>query len=317
MMELQQLRCLMAVLDTGSFTRGAETLHVTQGAVSHAVIGLARELGVALVRGGRGPATATGAGARTAVHARAVLARVRAAEEEILALRGLRAGRLRVGSFTSASTRLLPRLLAAYRLRHPGIDVSLHEGNDVETGERLISGEVDVGFVVLPAGELDAVPVAEDELTLVLPGTHPPARYGTVPLAAEPMILSTGGCAALVRDVFRRAGLGPSEAGAVKEGVTALAMVEAGPGLALMPELAVPPLPAALVTRPVDAPRATARRRLGLATRASEAPGPAVRAFIEPAREQTARVKQTEPTEARKREIVPRPPADGTTARVP
>lgn len=279
-MEFQQLRCLVAVLDTGSFTKAAEILHVTQGAVSHAVNGLERELGLELVRRSRGPAAATDAGERVAVHARAVLGRVLVVEEEILALRGLRAGRLRVGSFSSASTRLLPQLLAVYRRRHPDIEVSLREGNDVQTRDWLTGGEVDLSFVVLPADDLDVVPLAEDELVLVLPAAHRLAGRLVIPLellAEEPMILSTGGCAALVRTTFRQSGLPLREAGATREGSTALAMVECDLGVTLMPQLAVPPLPDTLVTRPITP---TSRRRLGLATRSQEPHSPAVRAFL-------------------------------------
>ncbi|MER6945776.1 LysR family transcriptional regulator [Nonomuraea sp. NPDC000554] len=285
MMELQQLRCLIAVLDTGSFTKAAEALQVTQGAVSHAVNGLERRLGVPLVRRGRGLATATEAGERVSVHARAVFARLLAAEEEVLALRGLRAGRLRVGSFSSASTRLLPRLLAAYRRRHPEIEVTLREGNDVQARAWLTGGEVDVAFVVLPADGLDVMPLAEDELVLVLPREHRLAGEEVVQLARlaeEPMILSTGGCAALVRSAFQRHGLEPREAGVTQEGATALAMVEGGLGVTLMPQLAVPPLPDALTVRPVSP---AGRRRLGLATR-HEPRGPAVEAFLALADEQ-------------------------------
>lgn len=291
MVELQQLRCLVAVLDAGSFTKAAAALHVTQGAVSHAVTGLERELGVGLVRRGRGKATATDAGERIAEHARAVLKRLRTAEEEVLAMRGLRTGRLRVGSFTSASTRLLPRLLAAYRRQHPDVEVSLHEGNDLQTRDWLNSGEVDVSFVVLPADGHDVVALAEDELVLVIPEAHRLAPRSVVPLAelaSEPLILSAGGCAALVRDAFREHGLEPIESGAVREGSTALAMVEGGLGVTLMPELAVPALPDTLVVRPV-AP--TRRRSLGLAARSQELHSPALEAFL-------ALAKQQAPSEA-------------------
>ncbi|MEV6228844.1 LysR substrate-binding domain-containing protein [Saccharopolyspora shandongensis] len=286
MVELQQLRCLVAVLDTGSFTKAAATLHVTQGAVSHAVNGLERELGVGLVRRGRGGASATDAGARVAEHARAVLARLRAAEDEVLAMRGLRAGRLRVGSFTSASTRLLPGLLAAYRRQHPDVEVTLREGNDLQTRDLLADGEVDVAFVVLPADGHDVIALAEDELVLVVPESHRLARHRVVPLAElvpEPLIVSSGGCATLVQSTFREHGLEPWESGAVQEGSTALAMVEGGLGVTLMPELAVPPLPGTLVTRPV---RPTGHRRLGLAARSQEAHSPALQAFLALAKQQ-------------------------------
>lgn len=87
----------------------------------------------------------------------------------------------------------------------------------------------------------------------------------------------------MVRDAFREHGLEPFESGAVREGSTALAMVEGGLGVTLMPELAVPSLPDTLVVRPVAPIR---RRSLGLAARSQEAHSPALQAFLALAKQQ-------------------------------
>lgn len=278
-MELQQLRCLVAVLETGSFTKAAAALQVTQGAVSHAVGALERELGLALVIRGRGDAVATDAGQRLSAHANVVLARLRAARQEVQELRGLHAGTLRVGSFSSASAHLLPALLARYHRLYPGVEVSLREGNDIETREWLLSGVTDVSFAILPDVSVDSVPLGEDALALVLPRVHrlAPLRFVELgQLATESVILSAGGCADLVRNSFRHAGVVLREASLTLAGATAIAMVGAGLGLTLMPRLAIPPLPAALTTRQV---RPAVSRRIGLAMRVDEQASPAAAAF--------------------------------------
>lgn len=279
-MELSQLRTLVAVRDHHSFTAAAAALHVTQGAVSHAIKSLEREVGCQLILRGGG-AQPTDAGEHLLVHARAVLGRLETAFEELRALNNLEAGRLRVGSFSSASARLLPQLLAAFRSAYPRVEVTLQEGSDVQSEAWLNDGEVDVAFVVLPQEGLDVMELATDELKLV---TRRDSKFGKrksikfSDLADTPIILSTGGCATLVRRAFDASGVDLVEGGITKEAWTAIAMVEGKLGETLMPELAIPPLSDTLTTVTVQP---TIQRWLALAIRRGEPVSPPVQAFLD------------------------------------
>lgn len=281
---LQQLRVLVAVTEAGSFTRAAETLRMTQPGVSHTIARLERELGVSLIERDRGGVRPTEVGERVLVHAREALGLVERVGHEATGSKELRAGRLKIGGFPSATSRILPVLMGNFNDRYPGVEIVLIEGTDQEVLDYIRSREVEVGFVTLPAGELDTVPVGEDEMLAVLPEAHPLASADAVSLkelAAEPFVMSKGGCEPLISSAFRSAGRKPDIRFEVRDMSTILAMVGEGLGVTVVPELALPPQPESLTifrTVPLDPP---VRRHLALAIRSLEAASPAAAAFIQ------------------------------------
>src|ERR671936_3193593 len=99
MLNPQRLRVFREVAHQGSFSAAADSLSYTQSAVSQSVAALEAELGVALLERDRRGVRPTAAGATLIGHADGIIARLEAAEEEIAAIAGLRAGRLRIASF--------------------------------------------------------------------------------------------------------------------------------------------------------------------------------------------------------------------------
>ena len=164
---LRQLESLVAVTEAGGFTRAAEVLRMTQPGMSHTIAGLERELGAPLIERDRGGVRPTEVGERVLIHAREVLGLVERIGHEAAGSKDLRTGRLRIGGFPSATSRILPMLMGAFKDRYPGVEIVLVEGTDVEVLDLIRSREVDVGFVTLPAEELETVPVAEDEVLAV------------------------------------------------------------------------------------------------------------------------------------------------------
>lgn len=284
---LQQLRVLVAVAEVGGFTKAAGTLRMTQPGVSHTIAGLEAELGAPLVERDRGGVRPTEVGERVLVHAREILGMVERIGYEASGEKELKTGKLRIGSFPSAASRILPALMGAFNDRYPGIEVTLVEGTDQDVLEYIRSRAVDVGFVTLPAGELEIVPVAEDQLLAVLPGWHPLADAVTVGierLVEEPFVMSKGGCEPLISSAFRSAGCRPSTRFEVQDMSTILAMVSEGLGVTVVPELALPRHPESLEdlrTVPLDPP---VQRCLALATRSLDTASPAATAFVNLAR---------------------------------
>jgi DNA-binding transcriptional LysR family regulator len=285
---LTQLRVLVAVADSGAFTRAAGELRMTQSGVSHAMAGLESELGVSLIERDRSGVRPTEVGERVLVHTREALGMVERVVQEASGSRELESGRLRIGSFPSAASRLLPSLMGSFKDRYPGVEVVLVEGTDREVHERIRSRAVDVGFVTLPTEGLETVPVTEDEMLAVLPEAHALAgevKVSVGRLATEPFVMSTGGCEPLISAAFRSAGFAPDTRFEVKDVGTILAMVGEGLGVTVVPELALPQDPETLrgvCALPLDPP---VRRRLALAVRSLATASPAALAFIEQARQ--------------------------------
>lgn len=217
MIEARHLRVLRAVSRTGSFSAAARELGYTQPAVSQQMKALEKSAGTPLVvRVGRGVQLSE-AGQALVRHAAGILAGLTAAEEEMAAIAGLRAGRVRLVSFPTASSTLVPPAVAGVRAARPGVRVSLTEAEPPESLALLRGGECEValafrypgqgrpGMERLPEGDLtgvrrqaraDAVveasasaaacdwsdlvvrPLLEDRLVGVVPSGHPLAGRG-------------------------------------------------------------------------------------------------------------------------------------------
>src|SRR4051812_5703042 len=106
-LNLHLLRLFLTVARTGSFSRAAELLHISQPSVSKSVRDFELQVGCALLERGPRGVRVTREGAALARHAESLLASERAAEEELHALRGLQHGSLRIGASTTIATYMI------------------------------------------------------------------------------------------------------------------------------------------------------------------------------------------------------------------
>ncbi|MFL6185130.1 MAG: LysR family transcriptional regulator, partial [Actinomycetes bacterium] len=151
---MRRLQVLREVARRGSFSAAAQALAYSQSAVSQQIAVLEREAGARLVeRHGRG-IRLTDAGRALVRRAEAILAELAAADAELGALAGLRAGRVRVSTFASAATSLLPAAVTSLRTAHPAVEVelSLVEATEEAVGG-LVAGRVDLVLLTHPAGQ--------------------------------------------------------------------------------------------------------------------------------------------------------------------
>src|SRR3954447_25350425 len=132
MLDVRRLKVLREVAARGSFSAAAESLSYTQSAVSQQIAALERECAAKLLERGPRGVRLTDAGRALVQHADAILARIDDAEEELAAIAGLREGRLRLASFQSAGSTLVPRAVAAFRDRHPGVELAMVQAEPEE-----------------------------------------------------------------------------------------------------------------------------------------------------------------------------------------
>jgi DNA-binding transcriptional LysR family regulator len=183
-MEIRHLQTFAAAADRESFTRAAESLELTQAAVSQQVAALEKELGTNLFeRQGRG-VRLTEPGRRLYGYARQILDLVDEASLEVGETEQRLTGILRIATSTVPSEWLLPELLAEFRTRWPHVRESLAVSDSSVATAAVEAGEADVGFVgELPrSSALVATAVAEDELVLIVAADHPLAGKGTTTL---------------------------------------------------------------------------------------------------------------------------------------
>ncbi|MFH0516681.1 LysR family transcriptional regulator [Streptomyces sp. M41] len=252
MIEARHLRVLRAVAATGSFSAAGRELGCTQPAVSQQMKALETSVGTPLlVRSGR-EMRLTQAGEALVRHAAGILAGLTAAEEEVAAIAGLRAGRVRLVSFPSGSSTLVPTALAALRAAHPGTRVSLEEAEPPRSVEMLREGDCDLslafryeGATGAPEGEWDDLvvrPLLNDRLVALVPERHRLARTRAVAiedLAAESWIAGCPRCRGQLVEVCEGAGFTPRIDFATDDYPAVVGLVGAGLGVAVLPQLAV------------------------------------------------------------------------------
>ncbi|MCZ9352004.1 LysR family transcriptional regulator [Streptomyces mutabilis] len=253
MIEARHLRVLRAVASTGSFSAAGRELGCTQPAVSQQMKALEASVGTPLlVRTGR-EMRLTQAGEALVRHAAGIIAGLTAAEEEVAAIAGLRAGRVRLVSFPSGSSTLVPTALAALRAAHPGTRVSLEEAEPPRSVELLREGDCDVALAFRYEGaagaeewdDLVVRPLLTDRLVALVPEGHrlahtePTGSVAIGELAREPWIAGCPRCRGQLVEVCEGAGFTPRIDFATDDYPAVVGLVGAGLGVAVLPQLAV------------------------------------------------------------------------------
>ncbi|MFB6706907.1 LysR family transcriptional regulator [Streptomyces sp. NPDC056333] len=248
MIEARHLRVLRAVAATGSFSAAARELGCTQPAVSQQMKALESSAGTPLlIRTGR-EMRLTQAGEALVRHASGILAGLTAAEEEIAAIAGLRAGRVRLVSFPSGSSTLVPGALAALRAAHPGTRVSLVEAEPPRSVEMLREGDCDIALAFrygTSGAEWDDLvvrPLLTDRLIGLVPEGHRLAgadEVGIGELAEESWIAGCPRCRRQLVEVCEESGFTPRIDFATDDYPAVIGLVGAGLGVAVLPELAI------------------------------------------------------------------------------
>lgn len=260
MLDVRRLRALSEVAEQGNFSAAASTMGMTQSAVSQQIAALEREVGLPVVRRGSRPVELTEAGAALTRHARGILARLEAAEQEVAEIGQRRRGRLRFGCFPTVLGTLMPAAFARFRRLHAEVRLTVVDDHLHRLVPRLESGELDLVVIydheALPAIDAKSfhhAPLLTDRFQAVLPDAHPLTRRKTLrlrDLRDEPWIGGAPSSAwyQIVRHACQQAGFNPRADLASDDYIAVQALVAAGLGVSVIPGLAVMhPLPGVAV----------------------------------------------------------------------
>ncbi len=248
MMTLSQLRTFRAVAKANSFSRAAESLHLTQPAVSAQIVALEESLKVKLFDRFGKKISLSESGRIALKAAEEILDRVAHLQTELADLRELRAGRVTIGASQVVGVYLLPELLAHFRAEYPGIDVDVRVETARRVIEMLVAGDLDVALVgegsPIRDERIAVKPVLRDELLLIVPANHVFAQMRSVApdgLRQMPFVLPRRDSASAesLMEQLAVAGIAPESVmelgniGAVKRAV------EAGLGISIVSRIAV------------------------------------------------------------------------------
>ena len=290
-MDLRQLTALVAIADHGTFSAAARALYTVQSNVSGHVGRLERELGVLLVDRQRGGLTDEGL--VVVERARRVLHELDDIAAEMASRGDEVRGDSRLGVIGTTARWLLPQLLTQLRAQHPGVHVTVHEGNTTNLLPRLLTQQLDATIVHLPVDdpEVTVEPLFAEDLVLLVHTRHHLSGRTSIPLselAGEPLMLPPLG-AALRRAIDRAAAnVGVElEAQVEIDGVRLLtSLAFEGYGAAIVPATAVPRWLKGDFQR-IEVPELP-RRVVGWVQRRRPTPGSPTRALLTVLREVVA-----------------------------
>lgn len=278
---MNQYLALLRVLECNSFSDAARVMGYTQSAVSQMIKALEEELGVTLLLRSRTGVTLTREGELLLPYIRDVANARRMLSEQAANFHGLQSGTIRIGTFTSVSSRLLPPVMKAFKEAHPNLRFELHQGVYSEIEEWVRTGVVDFGFTdasrVTP---FVCEPVFRDTMLAVLPEGHPLGENIFVQvgqLKQEPFILlDEGRGGGIVHDMVA-AHPEIDVQYHVADDYSILTMVENRLGIAILPELVLKNTNHRVIARQLQP---QLRRTLGVIYPKREGLSTAARAFL-------------------------------------
>lgn len=284
---LRQLRAFATLARTGSFTRAAGELHLSQPALTVQVRELETALGLKLVDRNTRRVRLTGIGRELLPVFERVLGDIRSVTENARELAAGDRGTVLVAALPSLCSRLIPQAMARLKRTHPRVAVKVQDTVALRILAAVRSEEADLGIASFgPLGsEFETMPLLEDRMVAVLPRGHVLANKASVTMremAVHPLVLMD--TQSSVRAVVEAALRGEPAASATAHEVTymstAVGFVQAGLGVAVLPASALElGVAKGIVTRPIRGP--ALRRPIVIARKAGRSLAPAARVFIE------------------------------------
>jgi DNA-binding transcriptional LysR family regulator len=293
MLDVRRLRLLCDLARLGTITAVAQAHTYTPSAVSQQLATLEREAGVPLLERTGRRVTLTPAGAVLVQHAQTVLAALERATAALATAGTGLSGPLRIGAFPTAVRTLLPAALVALGRAHPKLELMVSELDPAAVPDALRDRRLDVGLIhdydvvpVKPDRALDAVALLEETVFLAVPaagvtaGADPGDDPGDDPVGGArdaAWIVGSPGtlCHTVALRICRTAGFAPRVRHHADDFATVLALVAAGQGVSLVPQLAAAQPPAGVRLIPLPT-----RRRTRIAYRQGAATHPAVAACV-------------------------------------
>ena len=291
-MNIKQLEVFVAIVETGSFSKGAERTCLTQSTASQHIAALEADCGVRLLdRTGKG-AVVTEAGKVMLAHVRRVLAALQGTVQAMGEFRRGEAVTLALAASTIPGTYLVPAAIARLRQSFPTVRVTVAMGDSAAVLGQLAAGLVELAVFGNPVADrrIDGEAIGHDRIILAVPAAHRWQRIMPAELAEEPLIgrEAGSGTGAVVQAALRRAGVDPATLETVVELGSSEAIrqaVLAGCGVAFISEVAVRSELAAGLVREVPVEGVAIERAFTLAQRRGSSLSPVASAFCQLLRE--------------------------------
>ena len=276
-MTLLEYRIFHTVTQQGSFARAAQILHLTPSAISHAVSSMEESCGFSLFVRGKGGVSLTRSGEALYPVIRQVLSADEALTQTVGELKGVQRGKVRVGAFNSVCVAWLPQLVAEYRTKYPGVEIEIDQGTYDDVKEWLRTGQVDIAFLSSTCREeFNLTELFREPLLCIVPQDWPEPQDGVMTPAlmnGQSFVVQCDATDAEMRQFLKKYKIGTERRCHVIDDQSNIAMVEAGLGISIMPQMLLRDCKAAVKVYPIEPEE---YRVVGLAVQRPASMAPAV-----------------------------------------
>ncbi len=268
MEDILRYRAFIRAVELGSISAAAQDLGFSQSSISRMISSLESEWQVILLERSRAGLCLTSEGEVLLERARDVVCAQASFASAVGAIKNIESGTVRIATFSSIATHVLPKIIGAFLKEYPGISYELLLGDYDEIETWTEQGRVDFGISRLPSSpKLKTEALLRDELMVVLPKGHRLAQRAAIPAQAlldERFFLLEKDDNTVVDDVFESCASKPIPAFKTWDDYSIMAMVEAGLGVSILPSLILRRIPYRLEIRPLEKP---VYRNVGLVTK--------------------------------------------------
>jgi len=286
-MNLQNLKYLLAVSRTGSFTKAAGSMHVTQPTISSGIAELESELGVKLFHRIGRAVELTSEGRALVNYAAQIQDLVEEAADRLTTRKAIHGESFQFGSIDAAVIYLLPEILRKYLASHSDVELSVQVAPSRYLVEDLLMNRSEFALISMPYDHprIETISLYQDRLILVVGAAHAFAGRRVVTLdqvVREPLILFHGDSVSrrLVDEKFAEAGVSPRVAMAMRSPEAMRKLVEAGVGISFLPFIAVKDALKSGDLKTVHVKGVNFSRDIGLAWKRGRYFGPAIQNLL-------------------------------------
>ena len=280
-MNILKYQAFIKTVEYGSFTKAAEVLKYSQSGISRMINDLEQEWGIILLERNRSGVKLTSDGIKVLPYAKKLCADYEKLQMYVDDIKGVQAGIIRIGTFSSVATHWLPNIIKVFQKDYPNIDYELLLGDYSEIEEWISVGRVDCGFLRLPTkADFETIFLERDEMLAILPENHTLVNCDKIPieaLAREPFMLLEKGGKSEITELFEENGLNLNTRFTTWDDYAVMSMVESGLGVGILPRLILKRIPYNIVAKELDVP---IYRDICLAMRSRKNASVAVKRFL-------------------------------------
>lgn len=299
-MSIQRYKAFIEVAETGSITKAAERLGYSQPGISHLINSLENELGFQLLIRNRERIIPTESGKRILYYCYQVIRNEESLRETASQINGILDGTIRLASFTSLMTGVVPHILKSYAEQYPNIGFITSEIEDAAIEGLFNNGIIDVAYISkIESLNISFIPLFRDRSKLIVNWEHPFAQYKTVTpdmLDECDFIMPRTGSDDIIESVRSEYEFSPNVKYYISGDASAMSMVAEGLGVSIISSLHESFLPDSVVALDFDGDYG---RTLGIGIKSLKHAAPAIKELVRISRQTTDRLCKTYPDKFR------------------